>query len=257
MSDTATEITKRDTPPADDVAAVMGIIAKAAADSSVDVVKLEKLMDLQERILNRNAKAAFSADYVEMKPHLPKVIRSKHNTQTKSMYAPLEDINLSVDPILQRFGFGTSTKIVSQTDNSVTVKAELWHRAGHVEETTITMPLDKTGIAGTVNKTLPHATSSSVTYAKRVAICALLNISTGDDNDGQITAGTITTEQAADLDTRARAVGDTYLSKFLEWLGVKTALEITVKDYKRADEALKDAEKKKAAKAQKATGSNE
>ena len=69
-----------------------------------------------------------------MKTHLPRVIRSKNNTQTKSQVcAPWEDINDTVDPVLSEYGFATSTKIVGQTADSVTVEAELLHSGGHVE----------------------------------------------------------------------------------------------------------------------------
>src|ERR1700734_1981608 len=74
----------------------MSMMIKAAEHMDAD--KLSRLMDLQERILNRNAKSEFAADYVRMKPHLPKVLRTKDNTQTKSKYAPLEEINKAVDP---------------------------------------------------------------------------------------------------------------------------------------------------------------
>ncbi len=205
--------------------------------SNVDVVKIEKMMDLHERMLNRNAKSAFAADYVRMKPHLPKVLRTKNNTQTKSKYAPLENINQAVDPILEQYGFGTSTKILSQTDDSVTVRVELWHKDGHIEETTITMPLDKSGIQGTVNKTGPHATSSSVTYAKRVAICALLNISTGDDKDGNQDASVIDTEQAAGIDTLLRETG-ARRDDFLKQFKITAVSDLKIEDYKNAHALL-------------------
>ena len=205
------------------------------AMSNVDVVKIEKMMDLHERMLNRNAKSAFASDYVKMKPHLPTVARTKNNTQTKSKYAPLETINEAVDPILEQYGFGTATKILAQTADSVTVKAELWHRDGHVEETTITMPLDKAGIQGTVNKTGPHATASSVTYAKRVAICALLNISTGDDLDGnrQEDDGIIDIEQAAILDNLLRETASDRAA-FLTYFKTEDVRNLKAKDYKNA-----------------------
>ena len=75
-------------PTSEESKQVMSLIAAAVADKSFDVVKLEKLMDLQERILNRNARQAFAADFVQMQPKLPKVVRTKKNTQTNSMYAP-------------------------------------------------------------------------------------------------------------------------------------------------------------------------
>lgn len=214
---------------------VLAMMVKAA--EHLDVAKLEKLMDLQERMLDRNAKAEFAADYVRMKPHLPKILRTKDNTQTQSKYAPLEEINLAVDPILEQYGFGTSTKILAQTAESVTVRAELWHRGGHIEETTITMPLDSVGIKGTVNKTGPHATASSVTYAKRVAICALLNISTGDDKDGNTDQSVIDTEKAVEIDLLVAEV-KADKAKFLKYMGVEDVREIKAKDYEKAKKAL-------------------
>jgi hypothetical protein len=215
---------------------VMSMMIKAAKHMDTD--KLSKLMDLQERILNRNAKSEFAADYVRMKPHLPKVLRTKDNTQTKSKYAPLEEINQAVDPVLEQYGFGTATKVTAQTADSVTVQAELWHRGGHIEETTITMPLDKAGIQGTVNKTGPHATASSVTYAKRVAICALLNISTGDDVDGNQITAFVDTEKAVEIDLLIAEV-KADKEKFLKFMGVDDVRHIRANEYSKAIKSLK------------------
>jgi len=199
---------------------VMNLIAEAAMNPQMDVAKLEKLMDLQQRILDRDAKTAFDVDFVKMKPELPVVARRKSNTQTKSKYAPLEDINRDVDPILSRYGFGTATRIVRQDADSVTVEAILRHRGGHYVSNEITMPLDRTGIAGSLNKTMVHAIALTVTYCKRVAVCALLNISTGDDKDGngahQERPVYITTDQAIEIDTGLKEAGIDR-DKFFAW----------------------------------------
>lgn len=171
-------------PHAAEADSIMLLIEKVATSPDFDVAKLQQLMEMKERWDANAALKAFALDFSRMRPHLPRVARKKFNNQTKSKYAPLEDINEAVDPILAEYGFATSTDIVAQTENSVTVEAKLWHSAGHVERTRSCMPLDKAGIKGEINKTGPWALSSSVQYAKRVAICALLNISTGDDVDG-------------------------------------------------------------------------
>lgn len=226
-------------PVSSESAEVMGALIKAVADGR-DVATIEKLVDLNERFLDRASKKLFAVDFVRMKPHLKRVENKHFNSQTKSKYAKLEDINKEVDPILEQFGFSTSTKIVNQNDTGVTVRAELWHKDGHIEDTEITMPLDRTGIAGTVNKTGPHALASSIKYARRVAICALLNISTGDgeDNDGNAEAETVDTEKAAEIDLLIREVGaDKYA--FLQFIGVDDVRNIKAKDYNNAIAALK------------------
>ncbi len=224
--------------------AILAVIERVALNPNADIEKLERMLDMQERILNRNAKSQFAADFVRLKPHLPKIIRSKDNTQTKSKYAPLEDINMKIDPVLAQYGFGTATKIIAQTTDSISVKAELWHSSGHVEETIITMPLDRTGIAGTVNKTLPHATSSSATYAKRVAICALLNISTGDDKDGNGEIEFLEHEKAVEIDLLVNEV-KADKAKFLEYMGVDSIQHIRANEYKKAKFMLEAKKKRK------------
>lgn len=222
---------------------IVETITAMASNPDIDVAKLEKLMDLNERMLNREAAKEFAEDFVQMKPELPTVARTHNNSQTKSKYAKLEDINVVVDPVLAKYGFGTQTKIKEQTDKGVTVTAILTHRGGHKEETTIFMPLDDRGIAGTVNKTQPHAVSSSITYAKRVAICALLNISTGDDADGNTDNGCITLEQAAEIDNLIRVTGADR-AKLLEYASSDDVRNIPAKNYGKTISMLKQKQKK-------------
>lgn len=193
-------VTKTETDVNDGASSIMQVIERCALNPNVDVDKMQKLLDMQERILERNAKHAFSMDFVQMKSKLPKVIKTKDNRQTNSKYAPLDEINKIIDPVLNDFGFGTSYKI-AQSDKTVTVTAILWHRDGHTEESTITLPLDNAGMQGKVNKTEVHAIASSTTYGKRLALCALLNISTGDaDDDGNAAQNYPTPQHSADND---------------------------------------------------------
>lgn len=228
---------------------LMNLIAKMASDPAADVPKLERLIALRNEEMARRAKAAYDAAFAEMKPHLPKVLKTHYNTQTKSHYAKLGDINIEIDPILGRFGFGSSMKIIAQSKEDVTVRTTLTHRDGHSDETTITMPLDNKGPSGTVNKTGPHALMSAIEYAKRGGLSALLNVSTGEDKDGQQDVqqqdGIVTTEQAAEIDLKLReaaktyAKPDQYMANFYRLMNATTALEIAAKDYRKALNTIK------------------
>lgn len=167
-----------------EVSSMLQVIAQCARDPNIDISKMTALRDMRDHELARLKEEAFSADYVNMKAELPLVIRPKYNEQTKSWYAAIEDINKEIDPILKKYGFATSTPIVAQTSDTVTVAAILRHRSGHSERTELMLPMDTKGPQGTVNKTMIHGLSSSVKYGMRVALCSLLNISTGDDKDG-------------------------------------------------------------------------
>jgi len=162
---------------------IMAIIKAVATNPDVDVKKMKAIMDMKIQHEDREAEKAFARDFVTMKPHLPKVIRNKRNDQTKSKYADLDTILDTVEPILAEYGFSVAFD-VNQTKEDVTAICELMHKAGHIKETSFTVPLDDKGIAGKVNKTAVHATASASSYAERYALCKRLAIRTGDDNDG-------------------------------------------------------------------------
>lgn len=210
-----------------------------AADKDLSVEKLQKLMELYEANEKNIAKQRFNADYVAMKPHLPAIIKENKNSQTSSYYASLDNINKIIDPILAEHGFATSFKIFNQNEKTVSVRAELIHKDGYTDSTEITLNLDTSGLKGNANKTEIQGTASSITYCKRIALCALLNITTENDKD---TDGEqfITTEQAESLRQRVEAMNG--VEKFLNTFKIKSFETINAKDYARLDKAVQIAE---------------
>ena len=165
---------------------ILAMIQQASALENVDVAKVQALQDMFFKNQDRLASKEFMEDFAVMQGRLPRVAATKKNNQTDSMYAAIEDINKIVSPVLTEHGFGVIFKTKAQTLTDVTVEATLTHKSGHCESTILTMPLDEAGIKGNVNKTKIHATASAITYAKRYALCELLNISVGEqDNDAQ------------------------------------------------------------------------
>lgn len=156
---------------------VLATISRLALDPKCDMEKLERLMALQERMEAKSALEAFNAAFAEMQCEMPSVEKRTENTHTKKMYADLDDINYAVRPVMAKFGFGVSFKIVNQA-NGVSITGILMHKSGHREETTMVLPLD-TG----AGRSAVQSVGSTTTYGKRYVMCALLNITSGDDND--------------------------------------------------------------------------
>jgi hypothetical protein len=163
---------------------ILSVIARAAADPNVDIDKLERLLEMQERVIMRNARTAYYDALAEMQPHLP-VIQERGaikngNKQVQSTYALWEDVNEAIRPILVQYGFALSFK-VRRTENEIVTTGILSHRDGHREETELALPTDTSG-----SKNAVQAVGSSTSYGKRYTAFALLNItSTGEDDDGQ------------------------------------------------------------------------
>lgn len=162
--------------------ALISVIERIALSPDADIAKLEKMLDMQERVLDRNAKQAFTSALAEMQVKLPRIEENgKGHNSVK--YALLEDINDKIRPILHDHGFAITFRVNHQ-EKGIHVTTVLSHRDGHSEETTIVLPADTSG-----SKNAVQAIGSTISYGKRYGICALLNISTGDDTDGFIPSG--------------------------------------------------------------------
>lgn len=160
---------------ASDSVAIMQVIERAATNPEVDIVKLEKLLDMHERIQGKNAEVAFNSAMAEMQSEIPSIAERGQGHNIK--YATLEDIIDVVRPIMNKYGFAVSFEVDNKS-NFMTVTGVLMHRAGHSMRTSMTLPFDNSG-----SKNAVQAIGSSVSYGKRYVICAMLNIATRKEDD--------------------------------------------------------------------------
>jgi hypothetical protein len=170
---------------ASETAAVLAVIERIALNKDVDVDRLERMLQMQERIIAKQAESAFNRDMAAMQAELPTIQKNgkiEVNNVVRSTYARFEDINEAVKPIMQKYGFAVTFKV--ETADRVKVTGILTHREGHRETTDMVLPVDASG-----SKNAVQAIGSSVQYGKRYVMCALLNISTGDDDDGEGSEG--------------------------------------------------------------------
>lgn len=164
--------------PVSESAAIFQIIERAARDPNVDIDKMQRLMEMHDKVQATRAKTAYAAAFAEMQPDLPEII--EHGKSNNGSYALWEDINDRIKPVLSAHGFGISFRCGRDGAN-VTVTAVLSHREGHSEETMMLLPLDTSG-----NKNAVQAVGSSTSYGKRYTAAALLNLtSRGEDDDGK------------------------------------------------------------------------
>lgn len=217
---------------------LLEVIARAARDPNVDIDKMERLLQMQERVQARNAQASFAAALAELQPKLPiisergKILNKQGGTQSK--YALWEDINEAIRPLLAEHGFSLSFKGRSAGAMIVTVGI-LSHRDGHSETTEIELPRDDSG-----SKNAVQGIGSSKSYGKRYAAFDLLNITTrGEDDDGVRggAAPTLSDDQQANVQALMEDVGADR-KRFLDYVGVASIADILATDYQKALRAL-------------------
>lgn len=233
MNDVAT---RQESIPAttSETGVLLNVIERVAMSPEADIAKLEKMLDMQERVLNRQAQEQFSAAMADMQAEMPEVVeRGKaHNTK----YATFEDINAAVRPVLQKYGFAVTFR-VAQQEGAIKVTAVLSHRGGHREETDMVLPHDTSG-----SKNAVQAVGSTVSYGKRYTMSALLNIATrGEDDDAQgaVKVKKVTAFQAATIRQLAVKAPDKTKSWLSENYG--RAEEVPADDYNWIVETLREA----------------
>ena len=167
-------------------AMMVQMIQRAAADPSVDVEKMERLMQMHERFVDRSAAAAFNSAMVRAQRRIGPVYRSSFNSQTNSGYAKLEDIDKKISPEYTDEGFSLSFGTEdSPLAGHLRVVCDVMHEQGHTKRYHMDLPLDSAGIAGKVNKTGVHAHGSTNSYARRYLTMNIFNVVlTNEDNDG-------------------------------------------------------------------------
>lgn len=191
-----------------ETAAILSMIERMARDPSVDITRIERLMDMRERIVAQNAKGAYHAALAEMQPELP-IIRERGKIDIgkgkPQFYALWEDINEAIRPALAKHGFALSFR-TNTADGKVAVTGILSHRGGHAEETTMQLSADVSG-----SKNAVQAIGSSTSYGKRYTAMALLNLTSGgEDDDGNSAAGAarISEEQFMELRDSLEAIAE-------------------------------------------------
>ncbi len=223
-------------------ATILEVISRAAADPATDVEKLERLLGMYERITARSAEQSYhdamSVAQAEMRP----IAADASNPQTKSKYASFVALDRELRPIYTKHGFSLSydTDDGAPSDH-VRVVCKVSHRDGHTERPRIDMPADGKGAKGGDVMTKTHATGAAMTYGQRYLLKMIFNIAVWDDDDGNAasTTSTVNQTQLAELLKLADDAG-VDKRKFCEWIGVDSFASLPARDFKKAENALRD-----------------
>ncbi len=213
--------------------AMMQIISRAAADPNMDVEKMERLLDVQERMMAKQAEINFTQDLVKLQAVIPRIKKNGKGVHGVK-YAKYEDIDKAIRPLLIDSGF--SLRYNSRDANGrVIITGTLSHKDGHSITDEIPLDIDKGSGRSSV-----QAVGSTISYGKRYLVGMLLNlVFEGEDDDGQ-TAGFIplSQDQAAEIKKLLQETGAD-VKQFLNWVGAPNVDEMDAKNYQNAVATLK------------------
>jgi hypothetical protein len=212
--------------------AILAIVQR----TDIDPDRLEKFLDLQIKMENRQAEQQFNEALSGFQGKCPIITKKKKvsfNT-TKYEYAPLDEIIFVIKPFLSEFGLSYSFDIKSEAGLS-TMITTIYHKAGHSKN--FFYAFDALG-EGTMNQSQKR--KSATTYAKRAGLENALGIVTaGEDDDALRAVDSQISKEQIDIIKDLMTKTNTLEKNFFEFLQISKLDELSGLEAKKAINALK------------------
>lgn len=158
-------------------------LLQLAVQQNLDIDKLEKLMQMQERWQAQQARKEFLSAISRFQAACPTLEKTKKvdflnksGFRTKYSYASLGDIVEQIKKPLSDAGLSFRWEI-QDIENKLVVTCIVSHHLGHSERTTMSAAKDESG-----GKNEIQQRGSSITYLQRYTLIAALGISTADED---------------------------------------------------------------------------
>lgn len=210
-----------------------------AISQNAGIETIERLMALQERNQERQAKRAFDEAISAAKAEMPIIIKSQavSFSGTAYNYEDLADIAKAVDPILSKHGLSYRFRTSSDAkEATITMFCILSHKDGYSEENSLTAKNDVSG-----SKNPIQALGSTQTYLQRYTLKAALGLAAAKDNDARFANNskleTLSEEQVQRIQELIERT-KTDVQKFCNHAKVASIPEIPVKEFKSIERTL-------------------
>ena len=206
---------------------------------------IEKMLELQIKWEENEAKKAYFDAVASFKENPPEVLKDKKNSQfNDSGYTSIGNLLTTVNPVLGKHGLSASYEI-TQAGELITVACKLSHRFGHSESVSMSAPPDK---SGGNSKNPIQQIKSTITYLKGVTFESVTGLAATDanrDDDGNAAGVPVEYIDKKQVSTILDLINakEADESKFCEYMGVEKVEEILSKNYQSAIIALKKKKK--------------
>lgn len=156
-----------------------------------DPDKLERMIDLAERYEANVAKKEYAEAMSRAQNAMPRVVKDKENSHTRSRYASLENVQVRIKPVYMAEGFTVSfSEVEPMREGNIRLRALVRHISGHSEEFFREAPVDSKGPKGNNVKSELHGSQSTVSYLSRNMLLEIFGVTVADrDDDGNAGSG--------------------------------------------------------------------
>jgi hypothetical protein len=194
-----------------------------AMTSDIPIEKLEKMLELQERWEQNEAKKAYTQAMAAFKADPPKIKKDRHvrfATQkgvTEYNHASLGNVTTSINAALAEHGLTAAWK-TEQESGQIKVTCTITHKLGYSENTSLTASAETSGTKNSI-----QAIGSTITYLQRYTLLALTGLATHEQDDDGAGSGqpVITETQAASIKKALKETGSDE-QIFLAYIGAES-----------------------------------
>lgn len=226
-----TELVINDEPKSMTVATPSMMLSNYLAGGG-DIDKAGQLMDLVERYERNCAAAAYNAAVARFQSLCPVVPKGRSVQGMGYSYADYADVMKVAKPHLDSCGLAVSFS-TETVDGGLKVTCRISHGSHH-EDHLFTVPVPSSLRVNDAQKF-----GAALSFAKRYALCAAMNIVCSDDvdDDGAGLCETITEKQADQINQLLMTTNSS-ITKFLKWAGVPTIYDLPIAKYRDAVKML-------------------
>ncbi|WP_208438217.1 ERF family protein, partial [Bartonella taylorii] len=146
-------------------------ILNRALENDVDMDRLERLIALREKEIERQNYERFASDLSNMQIEYQQIQKNSTNTHTNSQYATLDQYIDAVKNTLAKHRFALFSRIKEQSSDNIIIEMTLTHPSGNKISTEGKFPYDTKGCKSNI-----QSVGSAITYARRYLLGMLLNV---------------------------------------------------------------------------------
>lgn len=178
----------QDMPAVSEAAVLLQVISRAAADTTIDLDRVERLLQMHKQLTDRQAEKDFIEAMAKFKETAPRIMKTKlvnfaHRDgegNTSYRHATLGAVCQAAVVGLGAVGISHRWDL-SVGDGKITVTCVLTHLGGHSTKTALSGAADGSG-----KKNPMQQVASTITYLERYTLLAATGLATEDqDDDGQ------------------------------------------------------------------------
>jgi len=163
-------------------------IITQAIEKGVALDQMERFLDMRDRVLKEQARAAFVQAMAQFQAECPviektKKVLNKNSTTTRYVYAPIDSIVKQIQKPVANAQLSYRFE-VNQEPGKIKAVCLVTHVLGHTESSSFEVPITNSEYMTNV-----QSVAAAMTFAKRYALLNALGISTGDEDTDATTTG--------------------------------------------------------------------